>query len=291
MAIKRVKKEMNYTIINNTGLKDKSLSLKAKGLLAYMLSLPDDWIFYETELIKHSKDGRDSIRGGLKELEDKGYLVRERARDDSGKLKGTDWLLYETPQNVNIPTFPPKTDFPMLGKPMLDNPMLENPTLLSTNSTKDLSLLNTNNTNDDDEEAIRKVILHWQQQINANESGIIIEDLTYWVKDLNGNADLIIFAINEMIRNNGKSYKYLNSILKDWESKGLDSVEMAKAYSEQRAAKIEAPNRNNYQKQPTRTESLPDWAKDDFVPPQTIEDNSEEARQKALEELNSIGRN
>ena len=53
MAIKRVKKEMNYTIINNTGLKDKSLSLKAKGLLAYMLSLPDDWIFYETELIKH----------------------------------------------------------------------------------------------------------------------------------------------------------------------------------------------------------------------------------------------
>lgn len=267
MAIKRAKKETNYTIINNTGLKDEKLSLKSKGLLAYMLSLPDDWVFYEKELINHSTDGRDSIRKGLKELEEHGYLVRERARDDRGKLQGTDWLLHETPQNVVKSTFSPKTDFPMLEKPTLGKPTLENPLLLSTNSTKDLSLLNTNNTNDDEEEAIRKVILHWQQQININESGIIIEDLSYWVKDMNGNADLIIYAINEMIRNNGKSYKYLNVILKDWESKGINTVEMAEAYCQQRSKKTEKPNRANYQKQSTRTETLPEWAKDEYKEP------------------------
>ncbi|MGX4631297.1 DnaD domain protein [Carnobacterium divergens] len=287
MAIKRVKKETNYTIINNTGLKDEKLSLKSKGLLAYMLSLPDDWVFYEKELINHSTDGRDSVRKGLRELEEHGYLVRERARDDRGKLQGTDWLLHETPQNVVKSTFSPKTDFPMLEKPTLGKPTLENPLLLSTNSTKDLSLLNTNNTNDDEEEAIRKVILHWQQQININESGIIIEDLSYWVKDMNGNADLIIYAINEMIRNNGKSYKYLNAILKDWESKGINTVEMAEAYCQQRSKKTEKPNRANYQKQSTRTETLPGWAKDEYEEPPVKNELPKISDEEFLREMNA----
>ena len=286
MAIKRVKKEMNYTIINNTGLKDKSLSLKAKGLLAYMLSLPDDWIFYETELIKHSKDGRDSIRGGLKELEDKGYLVRERARDDLGKLKGTDWLLYETPQNVNTPTFPPKTDFPMLGKPMLDNPMLGNPTLLSTNSTKDLPKLNTNNTKDKDNtsnkdsmEVLFKKIWAIYPKKTLRQSGLAAYKKA--IKKGVTHEEIEKGVLNYV------AYQKLNS---SW----LKPMDGGRWFQKERWTDeydMTPPKAYNNSQQSVRTESLPDWAKDDFVPPQTIEDNSEEARQKALEELNSIGRN
>ncbi|MHC5551235.1 helix-turn-helix domain-containing protein [Carnobacterium maltaromaticum] len=286
MAIKRVKKEMNYTIINNTGLKDKSLSLKAKGLLAYMLSLPDDWIFYETELIKHSKDGRDSIRGGLKELEDKGYLVRERARDDLGKLKGTDWLLYETPQNVNIPTFPPKTDFPMLGKPMLDNPMLGNPTLLSTDSTKDLPKLNTNNTKDKDNtsnkdsmEVLFKKIWAIYPKKTLRQSGLAAYKKA--IKKGVTHEEIEQGVLNYV------AYQKLNS---SW----LKPMDGGRWFQKERWTDeydMTPPKAYNNSQQSVRTESLPDWAKDDFVPPQTIEDNSEEARQKALEELNSIGRN
>lgn len=286
MAIKRVKKEMNYTIINNTGLKDKSLSLKAKGLLAYMLSLPDDWIFYETELIKHSKDGRDSIRGGLKELEDKGYLVRERARDDLGKLKGTDWLLYETPQNVNIPTFPPKTDFPMLGKPMLDKPMLGNPTLLSTNSTKDLPKLNTNNTKDKDNTS------------NKDSMAVLFDKIwAIYPKKTLKKSGLAAYkkAIKKGVTHEDIEQGVLNYVAyQKLNSSWLKLMDGGRWFQNERWADeydMTPPKTYNNSQQSARTESLPDWAKDDFVAPQTIEDNSEEARQKALEELNSIGRN
>lgn len=286
MAIKRVKKEMNYTIINNTGLKDKSLSLKAKGLLAYMLSLPDDWIFYETELIKHSKDGRDSIRGGLKELEDKGYLVRERARDDLGKLKGTDWLLYETPQNVNIPTFPPKTDFPMLGKPMLDNPMLGNPTLLSTNSTKDLPKLNTNNTKDKDNTS------------NKDSMAVLFDKIwAIYPKKTLKKSGLAAYkkAIKKGVTHEDIEQGVLNYVAyQKLNSSWLKPMDGGRWFQNERWADeydMTPPKAYNNSQQSVRTESLPDWAKDDFVAPQIIEDNSEEARQKALEELNSIGRN
>lgn len=74
-------------MISNVGLKDEKLSFKAKGLLAYMLSLPDDWVFYETELVNHSTDGLASVKSGLKELQERGYLDRNRERNAKGQLK------------------------------------------------------------------------------------------------------------------------------------------------------------------------------------------------------------
>lgn len=137
MAIRRAKRQSNFTMISNVGLRDVNLSFKAKGLLAYMLSLPDDWVFYETELVNHSTDGLASVKTGLKELQEQGYLHRTRERNEKGQLKETIWTVHDEP------TF----DFPMLDNPTLEKPMLENHTLLNTNHTKDLSKLNTNNTN------------------------------------------------------------------------------------------------------------------------------------------------
>ena len=115
MAILRNASKGKYTVLNNGIFRDENLSAKSLGILAKMLSLPDNWEFSETGLCSiFKKDGRDSIRSGLKELEENGYLVRNRVRDESGKLISVEWTV---------------SDQPMLGKPMLENPMLENPML------------------------------------------------------------------------------------------------------------------------------------------------------------------
>lgn len=101
MPIIRVNKNKDnpYLIMNKTGLNDKNLSLKAKGLLCYFLSLPDDWKIYENELVNHHKDGRDSIRSSIKELIDNGYIERKRLRSDKGYLGGYEYIVYEIPKN------------------------------------------------------------------------------------------------------------------------------------------------------------------------------------------------
>lgn len=125
----RIKKKYTkgFTTINNDILSDTELSFKAKGLFSYLWSLPDDWVYYETEVAKHSTDGRGSVRSGLKELEEKGYLKRERERNDKGQLVNADWQLADTPM------FKKRT----LDKRTLDKRTLENRTLLNTNLTNE----------------------------------------------------------------------------------------------------------------------------------------------------------
>lgn len=125
----RIKKQYTkgFTTINNDILNDTELSFKAKGLFSYLWSLPDDWVYYETEVTKHSTDGRGSVRSGLKELEEKGYLKRERERNDKGQLVNADWQLADTPM------FKKRT----LDKRTLEKRTLENCTLLNTNLTNE----------------------------------------------------------------------------------------------------------------------------------------------------------
>ena len=117
----RIKKQYQkgFTTVDNVVLNDTSLSWKAKGLFVYLWSQSDEWDFYESEVVKHSTDKIASLKSGLKELEQQGYLKRQRKRDDKGHLKENEWIL---------------SDNPMLENPMLDNPMLDNHTLTNTNN-------------------------------------------------------------------------------------------------------------------------------------------------------------
>ena len=117
MAILRKNKKSDYTIIDNNIFKNKKLSLKAKGMICTMLSLPDGWEFSEDGLTTLSTDGKDSIRSTLKELMEYGYLVRSRNRDEKGILRDTIYTIHEEPTLEN----------PNLDKPILDKPILENP--------------------------------------------------------------------------------------------------------------------------------------------------------------------
>lgn len=134
MPIKRAQSDSGYSIIDNHGIKNKNLSAKAKGVLVYMLSLPDDWIFYEKELEQHFTDGKSSIRSALKELEEQKYLVRTKKREQ-GKFSGYDWVIYDKPCHDNILT---ESDFPKTVFPKTDNQQL-----LSTNQYKELKEQNT----------------------------------------------------------------------------------------------------------------------------------------------------
>lgn len=100
MTIFRVQHNKNYTTINNTICKDNRISWKAKGIWLYAFSRPDDWKFHVNDLIKQSTDGVKSLRAGLTELENAGYLVKDQPKDTSGKYMSTDWVFYEVPQEI-----------------------------------------------------------------------------------------------------------------------------------------------------------------------------------------------
>ena len=97
MAVIRVEKNRNFTTMSNYHLRDKDLSLKAKGLLSQILSLPDDWDYSVRGLASICLEGKDCIVTTLKELEIKGYLVRKQLRDANGRLGGIEYIIYETP--------------------------------------------------------------------------------------------------------------------------------------------------------------------------------------------------
>lgn len=126
----KLNKKDNYTIISNSVLKNKNLSLKAKGLYAYMWSLPDDWDYSVAGLVAVLKEGKQAINEALKELEREGYLVRTILRN-GGKFSDMDYILNEFPQLL------PFTDFPQAEKPLTENPPQLNKDKTKENLTKD----------------------------------------------------------------------------------------------------------------------------------------------------------
>ena len=101
MSVFRINKTANYTVMSNHHFKEKKMSLKAKGLLSLMLSLPDDWDYSISGLATLSKDGKDSIMSALGELEKFGYLTRQRVTDDKGRFAGVEYNIFEIPQPEN----------------------------------------------------------------------------------------------------------------------------------------------------------------------------------------------
>ena len=124
MAVFRIEKSRDYTVMSNHHLRNRRLSLKAKGLLSMMLSLPEEWNYTTRGLSSICKEGTDSIGTALKELERAGYIVRNRLRDSKGKIMDVEYVIYETPHEPE-----PDTDMPHEDEPDTDNPYPENPNM------------------------------------------------------------------------------------------------------------------------------------------------------------------
>lgn len=286
MAIVRKSTTKNYSIIPNIGLIDPNLSAKAKGLLAYMLTLPNDWRFHQEELEKHFTDGTKSIRTALNELIKQGYVVKRRKRDDDGKLKGTDWIVYDSPtptcknqklvetplnqqsknKNAVKSTFPPTCE-----KQTFEKRTVENGTLLSTNYTNNLSKQRTNKQKDEEEDnnsnskisseiqtKREAVFKFWENNGFGSISPFLYEKIGDEIKDFKEAGlseetayELIKHALEVAVDHNARIWSYVRSILNGYRQKSLKSVEQVKANEKQFKAKY--ANRN-----PVSRNSIPD---------------------------------
>ncbi|QEL88183.1 DnaD domain-containing protein [Bacillus mycoides] len=261
MGIFRVKKDNNYSVINNTGLKDKRLSWKAKGILAYILTLPDDWVFYREELSQHAKDGINSLRAGMQELKEYGYIKRFPIRDEKNKIVRWETIIYEIP----VDDFPP-VENPPAGNPVDGNLLVENRKLLNTNiqSTKELNndIQNKNHQDDQDESLLQrlmdedfKISYKFLLKKGISLSEIAITELDEFCEVL--GSELILEAVNRSIDENVPKWRYVRGILKNWETKRVKTLnDVVKLDTQFELSKNKKQSGTGYTKP---NEIVPDW--------------------------------
>jgi len=139
-TIQRVKnKTENYTIVSNEIFRRPDVSARAKGIYAYIMTLPDDWKLYKSELYKHFSEGRDAIDRAFKELETLGYIMMEKKKDEKGRYVGWDYRIIESIDNSD------SLKNRLSENPKSENPKSENPQLLSTNSSQRTNKQSTDN--------------------------------------------------------------------------------------------------------------------------------------------------
>lgn len=183
MATIRVIKNKNYTVMSNYHLQDRKLSLKAKGILSIMLSLPEGWNYSTEGLATLSKDGKDSVSTTLQELEQNGYLIRQRKLNEKGQFDGYIYNIYEQPQTE---------------KPYTENPSTDKPPILNNN------ILNTKRLN--------KHIYGTYKHIQLTDEEIDRLKKEYGEEETNK----AINYLDEYIEMKGTKYKNHNLVLRKW---------------------------------------------------------------------------
>jgi hypothetical protein len=205
MSVFRINKTANYTVMSNHHFKEKKMSLKAKGLLSLMLSLPDDWDYSISGLATLSKDGKDSIMSALGELEKFGYLSRKRITNDKGQFAGVEYNIFEVPQPKN-----PIMENANEENENKEKPNTENSAQLNTNLTKDLynELFNLLSTKQKDAEliALYREYIQMREEIKAPLTEMGLEKLIDRAKRLsNDNIRVEKVLLETAIINNWKN--------------------------------------------------------------------------------------
>jgi len=194
-GIIKCKKTKNYSIISNQCFRDKTMSLKAMGLFAYLMTLPETWQVHQSELVRHFKDGRDSIASAMKELEAAGFIIKTKDRNDKGQILGTIYTVIEEPNGK------PETVYPET-----DTPKLEKPTLLSTNTILSTDKVNTNTVPDKSGGVIYDTKISEFYNHVTNKSKMKLSRKDYFICKsiiikLNGDSDRAIKLYNAVSDN------------------------------------------------------------------------------------------
>lgn len=259
MAIIRQKRKERFSIVDNKVIEDERLSFKARGLLIYMLSKPDDWKFYTEELAKRSnKDGISAIKTALNEIEDAGYLTRKQGHKKNGQFTSQDWILTDTSTNS------PQVEKPLADKAPAGKALADNRTLPNTDFKPNTDLSNTDRSLIGDQHTTQDVFDLWQSNWGF-PNGIAQQDLTEWINEF--GADLVTFAITYALRRNVKSTgadRYLDQLLKAYKKKGISTVEQAKNEDKQHQQQMT----REYQSMGSRRRPAhADPVKKDYTPP------------------------
>ena len=258
MAIIRQKRKDRFLVVDNKIIEDKRLSFKARGLLIYMLSKPDDWKFWTSELVKRSaKDGISSIRTALKELETAGYLTRKRERSSKGTFTSQDWIL------TDKPTFQPQVEKPHVDKPQVEKPHVDNHTLPNTDFKPNTDIPNTNKLLADAQHSFQEITTLWQNNWGF-PNGIAQQDLTEWSKEF-GN-DLVYYCVEFALRHNVTARgadPYLNRKLSDYRKQGIKTVQAAIESDQRHEQQMsrEYQQKSGSRKRQPINEGLPEWFK------------------------------
>ena len=203
MSVFRINKTNNYTVMSNHHFKEKKMSLKAKGLLSLMLSLPDDWDYSISGLATLSKDGKDSIMSALAELEKFGYLTRTRLTNEKGQFAGVEYNIFEIPQPKN-----PISEKPNEENENSENPNSENRAQLNTNLTNHLlnEIFTLLNTKDAELIAAYREYIKMRDKINSPLTEMGLEKLIERAKRLSkGNERIEKLLLESAIINNWKN--------------------------------------------------------------------------------------
>ena len=215
--------ELPVSIMSNYHLRDCNLSLRAKGLLTLMFSLPPNWIFSEEGLTKLSSDGLSSVRSAIKELVTMKYVTHERKRDEKGHLGKAVYTIYRMPYDIDRKiiceeSVTPEVENPTLEnpllvnppveKPLLDSPLLENPPQLKTNISN-TNLINTNSQNNKQEDKTKVYGKHKNVLLSLSEYEKIISLYS-------GRGSDAIEIASENIKNGtkcGNTFRYIMGII------------------------------------------------------------------------------
>lgn len=245
MKVEKIRRK-GFTVISNDVLNNTALSWKAKGIFAYLWSQSDSWNFYEVEVLKHSTDGKASLKAGLKELESAGYLKRYRVRDGKGFLRESKWILSEEPMS----------DYPTLDNPTLENRTLENRTLTNTNYNN----TNNNNTNLNEDAVVDTSLVNIESQpkeqttdcggfakvvdfyktnfgmLNSYMAEELRQTYDEWSSQSEEPGGIIIKAMQIALEKNARNWKFVLGVLRQWEGK---------AHTLADAEELEAEHKNN----------------------------------------------
>lgn len=241
----RIKKDYSkgFTTLNNVVLRDERLSWKARGIFSYLWSMPDDWDFYETEVVKHATDGRASLRSGLGELMKFGYLERTRSRNKNGKFGAPVWILHDEPSDDRKPMF----DYPTLEKPTLEKPTLENRTLLNKYLTKETSTNEIQEERDVYKAPLDKntklSFIHWSDSLGAMTDQITRLLLSAQEQGMSDAVIQMIIDKTRMAKPN-TTYGYLKKVIDDYLGQGIyTTVDFRRKQDQKRQAEHrEIPN-------------------------------------------------
>lgn len=236
--------EEHYTVVDNDLVKDNRLTWKARGILLYLWSMPDDWEYREIEVARHAKDGRASLRAGLDELEQFGYLTRKQDHKKDGKFSTNTWTIGDKPL----------FDFPTTGNPTTEKPTSDNRTLLSTNSlSTDLP-----STEYDDDHNHSNIFQYWEK-LWDKPNAVIVKNIEGWINEF--GTEMIQYMINAAADHSVEkagAKAYIQKSLDKARKNGITTVEQAEqAEAERNKKKSKASNRR-YKKSNVK-ETLPDW--------------------------------
>lgn len=219
MSVFRVNKSKNYTCISNECLKDRELSLKAKGLLVLMLSLPENWDYSIEGLTAICSECKNTIVNILNELEQSGYLIRTKVRNEKGQIINTCYDIYESKVDGHRKPKKPYMENQDMEKPYMDNQPQLNTKELNTNK------LNTNNYDVVVKEH-RQIVTYCEQYLGGSLTKQALDDLIGYI-DFGMDSELIIRAVDKARDTNNRRWAYVNGILKNWKKDNIKTTEQA----------------------------------------------------------------